>query len=202
MYTIGITGGTGAGKTSALRVLDRSGALVLDCDAIYHELLADDDGLKAELENRFPGVLHDGVIDRRRLGDIVFNDPPSLQDLNSITHRYIGEEIERRLLHWERHGGIVAAIDAIALIESGRGAACDVVIGVVAPEEMRLSRIVKRDKISREQALQRIRAQKPDSFFRENCDYILENRFNSAAEFEIECNDFFEGLMGGQINAG
>ena len=202
MYIIGITGGTGAGKTSALRTLDRMGALVLDCDAIYHELLAEDEGLKAELEDRFNGVSRDGSIDRKQLGAIVFNDPAALRDLNKITHKYIGGEIERRLAHWERHGGIIAAIDAIALIESGRGETCDVVVGVIAPEDMRLSRIMGRDGITRDLALQRINAQKPDGFFRENCDYILENAFNSAKEFEIECNDFFEGLLGGQINAG
>ena len=202
MYIIGLTGGTGAGKTSALRVLDRLGALVLDCDALYHELLAEDEGLKAELESRFNGVLHDGSIDRKLLGSVVFSDPSALRDLNLITHKYIGGEIERRLTHWERHGGIVAAIDAIALIESGRGKTCNVVVGVIAPEKMRLKRIMGRDGITRESAMQRIKAQKPDSFFRENCDYILENGYSSAKEFEIECNEYFEGLLGGQINAG
>ena len=202
MYTIGITGGTGAGKTSALMALDRSGALVMDCDAIYHELLAESEGLRAELEARFHGVLHDGAIDRAMLGAIVFNDPAALRDLERITHTYIGDEMERRLAHWERHGGTVVAIDAIALIESGRGKSCDVVVGVVAPEDMRLTRIMKRDKITREQAMQRIGAQKPDSFFRENCDYILENTYDSAAEFEKECDIFFSGLIGGYSDDG
>ena len=202
MYIIGITGGTGAGKTSALRVLDRLGALIVDCDAVYHELLADDESLKSELGSEFAGVLIDGVIDRKRLGDIVFSDPQALQRLNAITHRYIGLEIERRLTHWDRHGGMVAAIDAIALIESGRGKTCDVVVGIIAPEDMRLSRIMKRDKITREQALLRIRAQKPDSFFRENCDYILENGYDTANKFENECRDYFEVLLGGLTNAG
>ena len=202
MYIIGITGGTGAGKTSALRVLDCLGALIVDCDAVYHELLAGDEGLKSDLEARFPGVLKDGVVDRKSLGGIVFSDPQALQDLNAVTHKYIGLEIERRLAHWERHGGMVAAIDAIALIESGRAETCDVVVGVIAPEDMRLSRIINRDKITREQALQRIMAQKPDSFFRENCDYILENGYGSAKEFEEECMDYFEVLLGGLTNAG
>ncbi|MCL1835083.1 MAG: dephospho-CoA kinase [Oscillospiraceae bacterium] len=195
MYIIGITGGTGAGKTSALRVLERSGALVIDCDKLYHELLAENEGLKAQLGRRFEGVLRAGEIDRKRLGEIVFSDPSALSDLNEITHRFIGEEIERRLAHWERQGGLFAAIDAIALIESGRGAKCDAVVGVTAPEEKRLARIMKRDGITSEQAQQRIAAQKPDSFFRENCGYILENIYDTAGEFESVCSEFFEGFM-------
>ena len=194
MFKIGITGGTGSGKTSALRALERLGALPLDCDAIYHELLSDNEELKSDLESRFTGVLCDGRIDRKLLGSIVFSDESALHDLNEITHKYIGRELERRLTDWERNGGNIAAIDAIALIESGRGSVCDIVIGIVAPAEKRLTRIMGRDRITREQAQLRINAQKPDSFFRENCDVILENLYDTAVEFEQKCIEFF-GLM-------
>ena len=196
MLTIGVTGGTGAGKTSALRTFDRSGALALDCDAIYHELLAQDDALKAELENAFHGVTgSDGKIDRKKLAATVFKDEKMLQELNRITHKYIGREIERRLASWERHGGAVAVIDAIALIESGRSKSCDIVIGVIAPLEKRLSRIMERDGITRELARQRIDAQKPDGFYRDNCTYILENNYDTAGEFEEECRVLYQWLL-------
>ena len=196
MFTIGITGGTGAGKTSALRALREFGALILDCDALYHELLAGDEDLKAELGNRFEGVLRDGAIDRARLGNIVFADPSALRALNEITHKYISAEIERRLAGWETGGGKIAAIDAIALIESSRHKKCDAVVGVVAPAEIRVMRIMKRDGITREQAEMRVNAQKPESFFRENCDYILENTFGASDEFEKYCKEFFKRLIG------
>ena len=202
MFTIGITGGTGAGKTSALGALEALGALTLDCDAIYHELLADSDALKLDLENRFNGVLNGGAINRKRLGEIVFSDPSALIDLNAITHKYIGDELARRIAEWELNGGQIIAIDAIALIESGRAEKCDVVVGVTAPKETRISRIMARDGITREQAEMRINAQKPDSFYKENCDYLLEGTHAASKDFKKECMEFFEKLIGGRMNGG
>jgi len=201
MYIIGITGGTGAGKTSALRALEALGALVLDCDAIYHELLSDDATLKSKLGTRFDGVLRDGAIDRAALSEIVFRDSSALRDLGVITGKYVGAEIERRITEWESLGGTVMAIDAILLIESGRAVKCDVVVGVTAPRETRIKRITKRDGITREQAELRINAQKPDSFYRENCDFMLEGIYETSGEFEDKCKEFFAELIGGKVNA-
>jgi len=200
MYIIGITGGTGAGKTSALRALETLGALVLDCDAIYHELLSDDATLKAELGARFAGVLRDGVIDRTALSEIVFNDSAALRDLGLITGKYVSADIERRITEWEASGGTVTAIDAILLIESGRVKKCDIVVGVTAPREMRIDRITRRDGISREQAEMRINAQKPDSFYMENCDLMLEGIYDTSGEFEGKCKEIFIELIEGRNN--
>jgi len=195
MFIIGITGGTGSGKTSALRALHKLGALTLDSDEIYHELLADNDELKSTLEARFNGVLHNGSINRRKLAEIVFREPSALLDLNKITHNFVSEEIERRITQWKAEGGTITAIDAIALIESGRAGKCDITIGVIAPAEIRISRIMKRDGITREQAEMRVNAQKPDSFYIENCDHILQGEFESPIEFEKECTGFFAKII-------
>ena len=195
MFTIGITGGSGAGKTSALRALNSLGALTLDCDAIYHELLESDADLISDLVERFGDVLSNGAIDRKLLGNIVFNDSAALLDLNTITHRYIGKALAQRIEEWESQGGEIVAIDAIALIESGRAKTCDVVIGVTAPRETRISRIMARDSITREQAEMRINAQKPDSFFKENCDYLLEAIYKKPGEFEAYCVEFFSEIL-------
>ena len=195
MYIIGITGGTGAGKTSAMNVLQSFGAILLDCDEIYHDLLHTNKEMKKEIEVRFENVTEEGEIDRHKLGDIVWNDPAALLDLNAITHRYVSGDIEWRIIAYKAQGGDLAAIDAVALIESGQNLKCDVVIGVIAPLEKRLTRIMNRDGLTEEQALKRINAQQPESFYKENCDHVLENNYDSHAEFEDKCKTFFKELI-------
>ena len=132
MKRIGITGPTGAGKTTALGVLTDLGAHIIDADAVYHRLLEESGPLRAALAERFgPSILTpEGRIDRKALGNVVFGDPEALDELNTITHRFIGEEIHRQLTQAERDGRPAAAVDAIALIESGLGEGCDAVVGI------------------------------------------------------------------------
>ena len=94
---IGITGGTGCGKTTMLNIIQEQGGLVLDCDAIYHELLGTDTALLDAIEARFPGTVENGMLQRKKLGNIVFSDETALSDLNKITHAAIYEEVLRRL---------------------------------------------------------------------------------------------------------
>ena len=194
MYVIGITGGTGSGKTILSHTLEKQGVPVLDCDKIYHELLIINDTLRREIDDSFPGVLADGLIDRRKLGKIVFSNKKALQKLNGITHKYVLDEVKNRLAKLEKQGGTVAAMDAIALIESGASEMCDITVGIIAPEDSRIARIIQRDNISRGQASKRIRAQKPDSFYTENCDEVLENSYYTIEAFEKVCNTWFKKL--------
>ena len=182
----GITGGTGCGKTTALQAIESLGGLVLDCDAIYHELLKTDPSLLEAINARFPGVVENGELHRKKLGAIVFADPQALLDLNAITHAAVKAEVERRL----ETAPALAAIDAIELFDSGLASLCDATVAIVAPLEDRVRRLMARDSISEEYARARIAAQKDEAWFRAHCDAVLENNGEKDA-FATNCVDFF-----------
>jgi dephospho-CoA kinase len=191
---VGVTGGTGSGKTTALSVIREMGGLTVDADAVYHELLAGSAPMYEALNARFPGAIPPGTRDTKALGQLVFSDPEALRDLNAITHRFVGGEIGGRLSDWARRGNTLAAVDAIALLEGGLGAVCKATLGVVAPRELRVARLMKREGISRAYAELRISAQKPDEFFVRNCDYIAVND-GTESEFKDKCRKLFEKMI-------
>ena len=156
-FVLGITGGTGCGKTTLLKVFESIGGLVLDCDAIYHELLTQDASLLDAIDSRFPSCVEEGKLNRKALAAIVFNDPAALADLNAITHGAVKEEVLRRLKSRNK----LVAIDAIGLFEGGLSELCD--------------------------------AQKPEAWFREHCDFILENN-EKVIDFQEKCLAFFDNL--------
>lgn len=186
---IGITGPTGSGKTTLLEAIAQQGGLVLDCDAIYHHLLATDPELLYAIERRFPGTVTAGVLDRKKLGSIVFADEQALLDLNTITHSAVKEEVLRQL----STNPPLAAIDAIGLFEGELAQLCDVTVAVIAPAEDRIRRIMLRDGISREYAEQRIAAQHDGDWFARRCDYVLENS-GTKADCQAACLAFLTKL--------
>ena len=175
---LGITGGTGCGKTTLLQLIRQRGGLVLDCDEIYHRLLEADRQMLAAIKNRFPQAFPQDTLDRKALGKIVFADPAALEALNGITHRAVRQEVLRQL----EASPPLAAIDAIGLFESGLDSLCDITVAVTAPLEARVARLMARDGISEDYARSRIDAQHDEDWFRQRCDYILENNA-SAADF-------------------
>lgn len=182
----GITGGTGCGKTTALQAIGDLGGIIIDCDAVYHILLQTDKKMLSAIEARFPGTVIDGKLDRKKLGPIVFSDEQALLDLNAITHKAVKEKV----IHILGTNKELAAIDAIELFDGGLSELCDVTVAITAPEADRIERLLSRDGISYEHAALRIRAQKPECYFRENCDYVLENN-GTQAEFQEKCLAFF-----------
>ncbi len=188
----GITGGTGCGKTTLLKLIEQHGGLILDCDAIYHDLLKSDDSLLTAIEARFPGTVENGVLLRKQLGAIVFSDEDALLDLNKITHGAVKREVLRQL----EGNPQLAAIDAIALFEGGLAELCDVTVAITAPEEARVQRLMQRDGISEEYARNRIAAQHKEGWFRVRCNHILENN-DTKIQFHKKCLAFLEqyGIM-------
>lgn len=196
MKVIGITGPTGAGKTTALNVLRSMGAEVVDADAVYHRLLLECEALKTRLIGSFGENILDreGKIDRKRLARAVY--PDRLEELNALTHPYVVEAVETKLAAVKSMDRPILAIDAIALVESGLAHRCDRVVAVLAPKELRLRRIMVRDGIGETYARRRIEAQKPDDFYRECSDQVLENgEGDTPEEFQKRALKLFQEIL-------
>ncbi len=192
MTIFGITGQTGAGKTTVLQTLKGMKGELIDCDAVYREILEQDTQLQEELEAVF-GDLRDesGKIDRKKLGAKVFSDGTLLLQLNAMTHPYVLKKVDEKIEISRKKGAKLVAIDAISLIESGLHHRCDFVFAVVAEESKRLARICERDGISVEYAQKRVKAQKKQEFFQENCNAVIKNDFEHIEDFQKYVKDFF-----------
>ena len=199
MLIFGITGGTGAGKTSALRVLEKLGAYLIDCDALYYEMLRPGTELHTAIGEAFGWDVYDGsgALDRQKLGNLVFSQPAELQKLNAIIYRYLCAELDRRIEAQRRAGTPYVAVDGINMIQARQAGLfrCDCMVGVVAPDALRLRRIMQRDGIDADYAQKRIDAQPGNDFYREHCDAILENVYQDPARFEEAVKTFFENLI-------
>lgn len=221
MYIIGITGPSGAGKTTALRVLEELGGRVYDCDAVYHEMLASDGELLGRIEAAFPGAVKNYALDRKALGARVFADPAGLEKLTAITQPLVKERVLEQIRCLESPSSVAsgdafprggrlcppapggqpvtapagfAVIDAIGLFESGLGEVCDLTVAVTADEALRVRRLMARDKIPEDYARARIAAQKPSSWFGERADITLENN-GSEADFAQSCREVFAAAL-------
>lgn len=186
---IGITGGTGCGKTTALNAICDLGGKVIDCDALYHQLLETDHTLLDAIEKRFPGVVETGQLNRKKLGGIVFANPQALLDLNAITHKAVKAAV-LQLLACEPE---LVAIDAIGLFEGGLAELCHVTVAVTAPEDARIARLMAREGIDETYAKKRIAAQHSNEYFSGLCDHTLENSGDKDT-FRAQCLAFFSRL--------
>ena len=185
---IGVTGRSGCGKSLLSARLEQMGAQVLDADKIYAELLQTENPMTGMLNHRFPGVWKDGVLDRKKLADIVFSDEQARLDLNFITHSQVKAEMHYRTVHSDSK---LIVLDVPLLFESGIDRLCDVTLAVLADREGSLLRIMKRDGIDRARAEARLNSQPDDAFYRARADLLLHNR-GSLAEFEANIDAFTE----------
>ena len=177
MKIIGLTGLTGAGKSTVAQKLIAYGCYHIDADKVAREVINNNENVKNKLKERFGAdvINAGGTTNRPLLASRAFADEQSTLDLNAITHPAVTHEIKSIIKDMEEVGYRGIIIDAIALFESGLNALCDFNVTVIAPKEIRLERIMKRDNITEEKALERINAQKDESFFTSKADFVLWN---------------------------
>ncbi len=179
MRIIGITGPSGAGKGKVSQILSSYGFKHIDADEVYHDIIKPPSPCLDDLVRNFGEEIltSDGCLDRKALGTIVF-DPDNrnkLEQLNRITHRYVRSEIDKFTEKYHDNGEFGCVIDAPLLFEAGIYNRCDMTVAVIADEEIRANRIAKRDNISFEDAMLRIKAQNPESFYTMRTPYIIKN---------------------------
>ncbi len=182
---VGLTGQTGAGKTRVAELLRQTGIPVIDADEVSRFVVEKNQMLVAELALAFGvGILDvDGKLVRKKLGRIVFGDKEKLDMLGSIIYPYIRAEVDSRVAALQAAGETMVVLDAPTLFESGAHKTCDAVVVVIAPLDLRLNRIIIRDRLTDEEARNRIRSQHDDEFYTQRADYILEN---DGSEAELE----------------
>ena len=196
MKIIGITGPTGAGKSSLADHMRSRGIPVIDADRLYHSLLTPPSPCLDALRHAFgDGIFTEGgELDRKKLADIVFNDEKKLELLNSTVLSIVLDESRRILKEYESKGEKYAAIDAPTLIESGFHTECDLVVSVICDTDVRIERIISRDGIDRASAEARVHAQKPNGFYTENSHTVICNDADDES-FLKKCKAFVDGLF-------
>ncbi len=178
MRIIGVTGGTGGGKTTVTKIMEEYGAHIVDADVIARKVVAPGCPALREIEREW-NVVENGVLDRKALAKIVFNDEAELHKLNGIVHKYVIEEIKSQLADCQKE---IFVIDAIALFESGLADLCDVTVAVIADRDVRCERIMARDNLTKDEALMRINAQKSDDFYINGADVVIYNNDDDKIE--------------------
>ncbi len=194
MLIIGLTGGIASGKSLVARVFRDRGAHLIDADHIVHDLLQPEQAAAEEVVGHFgTGIrLPGGGIDRRKLGEIVFNDRTEREWLNNCLHPRVYEVYAAQVKHISaRQPDAVVVLDAALLIETGYHKKMDVLIVVYADEEQQLRRLIDRDGLSCEQAQARIRSQMPLKEKSSHADYVIDNRGSREAT-ERQAREVFD----------
>ena len=192
MKIYGLTGKTGAGKSTVAEKLQTLGFYIIDGDKIARSITEKGKPALKELAKEFGCdiIEGDGSLNRKLLASRAFKDKESTAKLNAITHPIIKAEFEEALKKAESEGFLFAVIDAAALLESSCKDLCQKIIVVTAPEEIRLERILKRDSITKEQAITRMNAQFPDEYYSEKADILIRN----YPPFESETDSILKEL--------
>ena len=176
---IGLTGQSGAGKSTVAEVFAKLGAYVINADMIVAELYnAGSPCLKAVAAEFGQDILKpDGTLDRKLLAQRAFASRERTNALNRLVHPFVAA----RLFELLRGAEGIVVFDAPQLFEADADVICDAVVAVTADKDIRINRIIKRDSLSEEQAMLRVNAQYGEEYFRARADYIIENNFDEES---------------------
>ncbi len=188
MKIIGVTGGTGAGKSAVCAELKKCGATVIDADLIAKQVVLSGEPAFDEIVLAFGEEIlaEDGQLNRKKLADIVFSDKEKLKLLNEITHKFVFAEMNKRL---EEAKSEIVVLDVPLLFQCGFPIKCHLTVSVLADREERIARVMERDKISREAVLARMSGQLSDDEYRRLADVCFVNNGDVA-----ELQRFAKGL--------
>ena len=181
MKILGVTGGSGTGKTVVCRILKEQGGKIIDADVVSKKLQQQGQPVYDAIVAHFGKdiVEADGELNRKVLGSIVFNDKKELQALNDIVHKHVAVEIKRRVEGYREQGDVpFVVLDVPIPIEEGFFDTCNTVWAVVANDDIRINRLMKRMMISEAEAMQRIGAQMSNREYSELADCVIENEGN------------------------
>lgn len=177
MYLVGLTGGIGSGKSTVAARLGEQGVPVVDADQVAREIVAPGEPALADLVAHFGEEIlaEDGSLDRAGLAAIAFVDDEQRAALNAITHPRIAERVTARLQHLEDEGAELVVLDHPLLLESDPTGRVDTIVVVLAPEELRVSRLVEQRGLDEADVRARMRAQLDDETRRDRADHVLDN---------------------------
>ena len=175
----GITGQTGAGKSTVSKIFEALGVKVINADMVYHSLIKAHMPCTREIAKEFGLCVLSptGEVDRKKLAKIVFADRDKLTKLNEITHKYIKEKIIEEI-----GTSPICAIDGAVIIGSQIEELCQYIVCITANEEIRQKRIINRDNIDTKQAKARIMAQNNEEFFVDNSHFVIQNNDDDNLE--------------------
>lgn len=198
MFVIGLTGGIASGKSTVANILADKIPTIIDADEISKDVVAPGSDVFEQLVERFGSrvIKADGVIDRAKLGRLVFSDRDELRNLNDLTHPHIIKAIKDRLEELRRNPSSprFVLLRVPLLIEVGLMGLADLVVVVVADEDVRVQRIVKHRNLSEAEARYRIEAQMPDEEKVKYADHVIENN-GSLADLERQATDLWRQIV-------
>lgn len=195
MVTLGVTGGLGAGKSTACQRFKENGAVIFDADSIAKEILQTNQAIQDRIVEEFGAdIIKDGQVDTQKLASQAFSNEENQSILNNIVHPYVIEAFEKRRDELEKKIGLLV-VDAPLIFESGFDSHLDHTLLIFASMKMRIARALRRGNLTREEILRRMDLQMPEEDKRDLASFVIENN-GSIEELNQEIDKLYHQLVG------